>query len=62
MRVRSVPERTELVARFVREILPWFEDGALRPVVDRIVPMREIDEAHRALQANETFGKIVLAW
>jgi NADPH2:quinone reductase len=62
MRVRSGPERSELVARFAREVLPWFEDGTLRPVVDRIVPMREIDEAHRALQANETFGKIVLSW
>ena len=62
MRVRSLPERSELVARFTREILPWFEDGTLRPVVDRVVPMREIDEAHRALQANETFGKIVLTW
>jgi putative PIG3 family NAD(P)H quinone oxidoreductase len=62
MRVRSLLERSELVARFAREVLPWFEDGTLRPVVDRIVPMREIDEAHRALQANETFGKIVLTW
>src|SRR6185312_15109074 len=62
MRVRSLPERSELVARFAREILPWFEDGTLRPIVDRVVPMREIDEAHRAMQANETFGKIVLNW
>ena len=29
-------------------------------VVDRIVPMQDVAEAHRALQANETFGKIVL--
>lgn len=62
MRVRILPERSELVARFAREILPWFEDGTLRPVIDRVVRMREIDEAHRALQANETFGKIVLHW
>ena len=62
MRVRGLPERLELVARFAREILPMFSDGRLAPVVDRVVPMRRIDEAHRAMQANETFGKVVLAW
>jgi putative PIG3 family NAD(P)H quinone oxidoreductase len=62
MRVRSLPERTELVAQFAREILPRFADGTLHPVVDRVVPMRAIDEAHHALQSNETFGKVVLTW
>ena len=48
--------------RFVREVLPMFGDGRLAPVVDRVVPMREIDQAHRALQENRTFGKVVLEW
>lgn len=62
MRVRSLQERRELVTRVTREILPLFEDGTLHAVVDRVVPMRAIEEAHRALQANETFGKVVLTW
>jgi NADPH:quinone reductase len=62
MRVRSLDERIELVARFAREILPMFDDGRLAPIVDRVVPMRAIAEAHRALQENETFGKVVLEW
>jgi putative PIG3 family NAD(P)H quinone oxidoreductase len=62
MRGRPLDERIELVARFVREVLPMFEDGRLVPIVDRVVPMREIAEAHRVLQTNETFGKVVLAW
>jgi putative PIG3 family NAD(P)H quinone oxidoreductase len=62
MRVRSVDERVDLVARFSREILPMFGDGRLAPIVDRVVPMLDVVEAHRALQGNETFGKVVLAW
>jgi NADPH2:quinone reductase len=62
MRGRPLDERVELVARFVREVLPMFDDGRLAPVVDRVMPMREIGEAHRVLQGNETFGKVVLAW
>lgn len=62
MRGRGLAERIELVARFARAILPMFSDGLLVPVVDRVLPMREIAEAHRALQGNEAFGKVVLAW
>lgn len=62
MRVRSFEERIELVARFRREVWPMLADGRLKPIVDRTVPMGNIDEAHRALQANETFGKVVLEW
>jgi NADPH:quinone reductase-like Zn-dependent oxidoreductase len=36
--------------------------GRLHPVVDRVVPMRHIREAHERLEARGVFGKIVLAW
>lgn len=62
MRARSLDERIELVERFVRLVLPMFAAGRLRPVVDRVVPMRQIETAHRAMQSNETFGKVVLSW
>jgi NADPH:quinone reductase-like Zn-dependent oxidoreductase len=62
MRVRSLDERIELVERFTRDVLPMFGEGRLKPVVDRVMPMRQIDAAHRAMQSNETFGKIVLTW
>jgi len=62
LRVRSLEERIELVERFSRFILPLFVEGRLKPVVDRVVPMRQVEAAHRAMQSNETFGKVVLAW
>ncbi len=62
MRGRPLPERTELVARFVAEVLPHFATGALVPVVDQVMPMTAINEAHRLLGANATFGKVILVW
>jgi NADPH:quinone reductase-like Zn-dependent oxidoreductase len=44
----------------LHEIMRHVEVGRLRPVVDRVLPMEEIAEAHRALEAREVFGKIVL--
>jgi len=34
--------------------------GLLRPIVDRVLPLEDVREAHRAMGAREQFGKIVL--
>ncbi len=41
-------------------ILPHVLSGRLKPVVDRELPLSQAQEAHRALEAREAFGKIVL--
>jgi len=41
-------------------LLRYFEDGRLRPVVDRTLPLERAAEAQQALERREQFGKIVL--
>ena len=41
-------------------LLPFFDTGALKPVVDRVFPLEEAADAHRRLENREQFGKIVL--
>lgn len=44
----------------LHEIFRHVEEGRLRPVVDRVLPLEQIAEAHRVLEAREAFGKVVL--
>lgn len=44
----------------LHEIMTHVAAGRLRPVVDRVLPLAEIAEGHRILEAREAFGKIVL--
>jgi NADPH:quinone reductase-like Zn-dependent oxidoreductase len=31
-------------------------------VIDRVYPAHEVAEAHRRMESNESFGKILLEW
>ncbi|HXA30133.1 MAG TPA: NAD(P)H-quinone oxidoreductase [Candidatus Angelobacter sp.] len=61
MRRRPPVQKAEIVRRATEDLLPGFADGSLRPIVDRVLPLEEAAEAHRAMEAGEPFGKIVLA-
>ena len=60
LRSRPFEEKADLTQQFVRRLLPLFEGGRLAPVVDRVFPLEEVAEAHRYMESNANFGKIVL--
>ncbi|MPZ89492.1 MAG: zinc-binding dehydrogenase [Nitriliruptorales bacterium] len=60
LRARSVEEKAGLAERMRRVVLPGFSDGTLRPVIDRVLSLDEVAEAHRLMDAGDHIGKIVL--
>lgn len=44
----------------LKAALTWVESGALRPVLDRVYPLREAARAQRRMLERRNFGKIVL--
>lgn len=60
LRSRPAEEKAEATRKFVEEVVPLFENGTLKPNIDRIFKMEEIQRAHEYLESNESFGKVVL--
>jgi NADPH2:quinone reductase len=54
-----VASREELLAR-AGDVLAWVKDGSLPLRIDRTFPLAEAAAAHRALEARETSGKVLL--
>jgi NADPH2:quinone reductase len=60
LRPRSVGEKAAIVASFAQTALPHFATGQITPLIHRIYPLAQAAEAHRAMEASEHFGKLVL--
>jgi putative PIG3 family NAD(P)H quinone oxidoreductase len=62
LRARPLEEKIALARDFAVRVVPLFEAGRIKPVVDRIFPFAKVGAAHELMESNETFGKIVLRW
>jgi NADPH2:quinone reductase len=60
LRSRPTAEKADAVRKFAKEVIPLLESGAVRPNIDRIFKLDEIQKAHQYLESNESFGKVVL--
>jgi len=54
-----IATREELVQR-TSDLFAWLAVGALRPRIDRVLPLADAATAHRELEARRTAGKILL--
>jgi putative PIG3 family NAD(P)H quinone oxidoreductase len=60
LRGRPIEEKIAVTQRFAAEMLPLFDRGALKPVIDRRFPMSAIADAHRYMESNANVGKILI--
>jgi len=61
LRARPVAEKAAICAAVTAQAWPLVEAGAIVPVVDRVLPMRDAAEAHRVVEASDHVGKVLLA-
>ncbi len=62
LRTQGREEKAEITRGFIETVCPLLEKGTVRPVIDRVFPIRDVEQAHQYLRGGEHFGKIVLTW
>lgn len=60
LRSRPVKDKGEIVAEFTGTALPKFADRTIVPIIEKVFPMDQVVEAHRMMEEDKHFGKIVL--
>jgi putative PIG3 family NAD(P)H quinone oxidoreductase len=61
LRARPVEQKAAICAAVQEQVWPLVASGAVKPVVDRVLPLAEVAEAHRVVESSEHVGKVVLA-
>jgi putative PIG3 family NAD(P)H quinone oxidoreductase len=60
LRARPVEQKAAICAAVQEHVWPLVAAGGVRPVVDRVLPLSEVAEAHRVVEASEHVGKVLL--
>ncbi len=61
LRARPLEEKISATRAFAAEIVPLLARGSVAPVIDSVFPLDQIVAAHRHLESNATFGKVVIS-
>ncbi len=60
LRSRPVSEKGEIVAEFTRRAIPKFADRTIVPIIEKVFTLDQVVDAHRMMEEDKHFGKIVL--
>lgn len=60
LRSRTTKEKAQATAKFAKEVIPLIKSGEIKPNIDRIFKVEEVQSAHQYLESNESFGKVIL--
>jgi NADPH:quinone reductase len=62
LRIRTDAYKAQLAASVQRHVWPWIADGRFKPLIEKIFPASDAEEAHAAMNAGDHAGKIILAF
>ena len=60
LRSRPTAEKADATHLFEGQVVPLIGRGAIRPVIDAVIPLAEAEQAYDLVERDRTFGKVVL--
>jgi putative PIG3 family NAD(P)H quinone oxidoreductase len=61
LRGRPKSEKAAICRQVERTVWPWIHSGVIRPVIDRILPLKDAAYAHTVIADGGATGKVVLS-
>lgn len=59
LRLRDLEYKARLRDQFIEKVLPHFESGGVKVLVDQVLSWKQVDEGHRRMESNVSAGKII---
>ena len=59
-KLRNADQRAEFLPEFKAELLPAIADGRIKPLVDKVFPFAQLDQAKAMMETDQAVGKIVV--
>ena len=60
LRSRTSAMKANILSELEERVWPCFSSGAIKPVIYKVLPIAQAEEAHAILQNRENLGKVVL--
>jgi putative PIG3 family NAD(P)H quinone oxidoreductase len=61
LRGRPESEKAAICSQVERTVWPWVHAGVIRPVIDRVLPLKDAAYAHTVIADGSATGKVVLS-
>ena len=60
LRNQPISTKTRIMYILGEYLWPFLESGDIKPIIDTVIPIQEVDKAHKLMESNQTFGKVIL--
>lgn len=60
LRAQTFAQKAVMVEEIMEHIFPHLQSGTIKPLVDSIYPLHEVEQAHGHMQGGQHMGKIIL--
>eukprot|EP01088_Endostelium_zonatum_P016749 TRINITY_DN4647_c0_g1_i1.p1 TRINITY_DN4647_c0_g1~~TRINITY_DN4647_c0_g1_i1.p1 ORF type:complete len:130 (+),score=26.42 TRINITY_DN4647_c0_g1_i1:2-391(+) len=60
LRARDLEYKGKLTEEIQQRLIPLFESGKIKPIIDKTFKIDDVTKAHQCLEENKTIGKVIL--
>ncbi len=60
LRAQTFAQKSVMVEEILAHIFPLLESGKVKPLIDSIYPLEQVEQAHAHMQSGQHMGKIIL--